>query len=76
MAKSPIIMRHGAFRDPQMTIHRVSSAAVPKADNVIAGDGDTLASITQRAYGANTPELQERIKRANGSLTGSVRAPR
>lgn len=76
MAAGLIRLRAGDFRDPKMVVSPTSHAAPPKADEIVTGIGDTLASITQRAYGHNGRAAQERILAANGNLSGTVRAPR
>lgn len=76
MAQGRIILRAGEFRDPQMILGTVAHAAEPKHDVVVTGAGDTLASVTQRAYGHNSRAAQERILAANANLDGFVKAPR
>lgn len=56
------------------------TASIPKADLISIQPNETLASMTQRAYGANTSELRAKILHANGSIDGAnigeIRAPR
>jgi len=51
------------------------SAAVRRSNTLTANDGESLGSITLRAYGANTPELRNRIVNANASLSGEIVVP-
>jgi len=53
-----------------------SSGAMPNAGSLQANIGETLASITLRAYGANTPDNRRKIREANASLTGIIRVPK
>ncbi len=76
MAAGRIVLRAGEYRDPQMTIHKTGDAAAPRSSVVVTGAGDTLASVTERAYGHNSRAAQARILAANGNLDGSVIAPR
>lgn len=56
------------------------TGATPRADTITIQPNETLASITERAYGANTSEYRSRILHANGNLDGAtigdIRAPR
>jgi hypothetical protein len=72
---SRIILRGDVTRDSR-TGYQSGQGAQPRADVLSVNDGETLGSITERAYGANTPELRDRITRANGNLSGEIIAPR
>jgi hypothetical protein len=74
MTRSTIYLDTGKVREGK-TRYR-TSGAVPRADYIEIYPGDTLATITTRAYGANTPENRERIRGANASLEGLIRVPR
>ncbi|QOI67166.1 hypothetical protein SEA_LUZDEMUNDO_22 [Microbacterium phage LuzDeMundo] len=50
--------------------------AARRADTFDANENESLASITERAYGVNTPEFRERIERANANLKGTINVPR
>lgn len=50
--------------------------AVGRRDTIEANIGESLASLTERAYGVNTPYYRERIMSANGNLKGTVYVPR
>lgn len=51
------------------------SAAIRRAKVITANEGESLGSITLRAYGANTPELRNKIVNANASLNGEIIVP-
>ena len=70
-----IRLNNGVFREGK-TRFGTGAAALPKADSMLVNEGETLGSITARAYGANTAENRRKIQSANGSLTGTIRIPR
>lgn len=51
-------------------------AAIGRRDTIEANENESLASITERAYGVNTPYYRNRILSANGNLKGTVYVPR
>ncbi len=53
-----------------------SVGAVRRFDKFQVNDGESIASVTQRAYGVNTPEFRERIEAANPRLEGTINVPR
>jgi hypothetical protein len=54
---------------------QTSLDALPHAHVIHPYPGEHLGDITQRAYGANTAALRERILKANKDLKGPVIAP-
>lgn len=46
------------------------------ARTIQANNNETLASITLRAYGANTAQNRAKITAANASLTGEIKVPK
>jgi len=74
MARTTLYFDGGAEREPKTRYRQ--RGATRAATTMNAFPGDTLASITERAYGANTPELRARIMRANATLTGEINVPR
>jgi len=74
MVRSAVYLDNGGTREPK-TRYRTGGVA-PRADSIETFPGDTLATITKRAYGANTQENRERIRNANANLEGTIRVPR
>jgi hypothetical protein len=73
VAKSIINLRHGFERDPKTRHHEYG--AQPNARQLLAMPGETLGSITLRAYGANTANYRQKILSANASLNGAINVP-
>jgi len=70
-----ISLHHGYNSDDGATVHGVSGA-VPIHDTILANEGETLASLAMRGYGANTESNRNKIKLANARLSGKVTLPR
>lgn len=58
------------------TIVKTAVDAVRRAETLLVNEGESLGSITMRAYGANTRALRDKISQANANLTGSVVIPK
>lgn len=70
-----IIRRHGSDPEPTTDIKSAGDAA-PLTRSITADPSDNLGTLAYRAYGANTPEFRERIRRANPDGTlGTIRIP-
>lgn len=76
MTRSHVYIDRGAIREPRTRFGGTSAASAPRHDTLEVYPGETLAQITQRAYGANTPRLRDRIRGANANLEGTVNVPR
>jgi hypothetical protein len=72
--KANIRLSNGSIREAK-TRYRTSGTQ-PKYDTLKAEPGETLGSITERAYGSNNPTNRQKIMNANASLTGEIRVPR
>jgi hypothetical protein len=72
---SIIYMSNGNVQEGK-TRYRSGTGAIPRADEVTATPGESIASITERAYGANTPGNRQKINNANSNLDGQIRIPR
>ena len=49
--------------------------AVPAAIDTVSPASEPLGALTARVYGSNTKAYRDRLRRANPSLTGTVRVP-
>lgn len=76
MARGHIYIDRGGDREGKTRFPATGGAVSPHADVIETFPDDTLASVTERAYGANTPRLRQKINRANSNLEGTVNAPR
>lgn len=75
MAVSSLKFSDGVAREGK-TRYATGSGAVRRSDVVAANPGESLASITQRAYGANSAENRAKIVGANATLSGDIVVPR
>ena len=71
---SRIFLNHGQAPEPRTSL--TTSGAVPRHDTIEALPGESLASITQRAYGENSSVKRQKIVNANGNLNGVINVPR
>lgn len=76
MARSNILFDSGDKREGKTRVRGAKDDA-PRYDTLDAYPGESLASITTRAYGANTERNREKIRQANNAdLRGTIRVPR
>jgi hypothetical protein len=73
---APIRFNDGSSREGGKTRYASGADIQPKHDVIEGHHGEGIGAITQRAYGANTKELQDRIRNANASLIGKINVPR
>lgn len=73
MAGANIHMSDGEVREGKTRYHTYGAA--PKSRTIEAYPGESLASITERAYGTNTSVNRQKIRKANGTLDGSINVP-
>jgi len=76
MVRNHVYIDRGAQREPKTRFPAASAAVAPAHEVMETYPGETLAQITERAYGANTPRLRARIRAANANLEGTVNVPR
>jgi hypothetical protein len=62
--------------DTPSTFPQTRANATPVTDVIHPFPGETFGDIVKRAYGVNTHELRERIRKANTNLQGPINAPR
>lgn len=75
MATTPFRFSDGSVREGK-TRFRTGAAAPRHADVITANTGESLGSITERAYGINTPGNRAKIVGANATLDGEIIVPR
>lgn len=68
-------LNNGLHTTPRTDV-RSGNAAIPQSGLLRVNDGESIASITERAYGANTWEYQQKLKLANGRLAGDIIVPK
>lgn len=68
----------GVTRESKTRFAPALNSVAPAYDELTAHHGETLSSITTRAYGpdGNTLENQRRIMNANPRLVGQINVPR
>lgn len=76
MSRDIRFVDHGNIREGKTRFGGTSSVAAPMYDTLEAYPGESLASITTRAYGSNTPRNRARITSANATLEGTINVPR
>lgn len=77
---TPVYFNHGSDDTASFVQVDAPAGSIPKADVITIAPNETIGSMAQRAYGANTAAYRARIEHANESLDGAtigeIRAPR
>lgn len=74
--RSHVYIDRGDIREGKTRFGATENAAAPQSEILESYPDDTLATITARAYGANTPANRAKIRRANSTLEGKINVPR
>lgn len=69
-----IFLNHGHTPEPRTSL--TTRGATPRYDKIEALPGESLASLTYRAYGENNSVKRQKIVNANATLDGVINVPR